>query len=118
MRRNRYLIPAILLVLIATLSPAQDTGITTDYDKIAHALIFFTMMINGLYAFSGSKHIAKWITACVILAILTEVFQSYIPGRSLEALDSVANLTGLLLAFLVYELFKTRINRVFMILKA
>jgi VanZ family protein len=95
-----FLKVAFLVVLVAitylSLKPGTnppDPGIS---DKIQHALAYAAAGLIGLSAFSRRR----WTIAALLLSwgILMEIGQSYVPMRSSEAADVLANLTGISLA--------------------
>ena len=102
-RRNRILIPSLLLVLIATLMPG-DGKIAGNYlDKVAHFLLFAFLTINILYKYENSFKLIDYLLFCVLLGFATEFAQQFIPGRGLDFYDAVADTLGIVVAFFVYK---------------
>ncbi|MBL3655019.1 VanZ family protein [Fulvivirga sediminis] len=114
---NIYLIGAFLwslLILVLTLTPGEsvpDVGLF-DYDKLGHAFIFFVLSflsINGIYR--HPRYNAK-VNKAVIIGVLfsafygftIELIQSVIPGRSMEAMDAIANIIGAILGLSLFYL--------------
>lgn len=86
-------------------TPAQQLG-TTFYvphlDKLAHAIIYGGLVVC-FWPWGGFRTPPKrWIpfaaAAAMTFGIAEEIHQSFVPGRAVELLDVVANLTGIALA--------------------
>ena len=102
---NKYIIGAILwaiLILVLTLSPGSsmpDLDIFS-YDKLGHAFIFFVfafLLISGIYEqLEVRKRKAVYIGAIIaaLYGFLIEVLQHFIPQRSMEIYDALANIIG------------------------
>ncbi len=103
--------PVALLVAYQFWLSSQSTlpspGFTfPNMDKVEHAAYFFLM---GLLAWRAGRHGEGWsrITAFLavvlgglLLGILDEFHQSFVPGRALETLDVAADTAGALVAAL------------------
>lgn len=74
-------------------------------DKIIHTALFAVMGISAQAA-------APWISLLVTgpFAIGLEVVQKKIPGRQYDIVDMLANITGIFLGLVAYEL-STRLSR-------
>lgn len=106
------LLPALLwMLLIWTLSsiPAQDVPSVKiwSFDKVAHFTIYFILgLLINRYLSYGKIGIKKTLLLYVILLLsagLDEWHQHYIPGRSVTIYDFLANATGLIVAFFLYN---------------
>jgi len=78
--------------------PAIDLG---PFDKILHVGVTFGAMVLFFYG-SGKKSIAFLAYLGIILLLYSfaiEVIQGYIPGRTFNPYDILANTTGIILAF-------------------
>jgi VanZ family protein len=80
-----------------------------QFDKVLHAGYFF---VTGLFAVRAVRFGEGWSarrTAAVLLAcalawgVLDEFHQSFVPHRSVEALDVAADVAGVALAVLLGE---------------
>jgi VanZ family protein len=70
-------------------------------DQVLHAIVYFLIC---MYFVTGQKYgmdlfrnnsLKKFLVAIIILAIITEVVQLYVPYRSFNVFDILANLTGI-----------------------
>lgn len=72
-------------------------------DKVVHATSF--MILICLFALAGKRERGEWmphaIGAAVMFAILDELHQTRVPGRSPSVLDALADLTGVGLGILL-----------------
>ena len=103
----KYLVAALawaVLILVLTLTPGKSVPDLTlfDYDKLGHAGIFLIqsyLLIMGFYKKSpGREGIHKYAiigcTLAILYGFLIEFMQNFIPGRSMEVYDAVANIIG------------------------
>jgi VanZ family protein len=103
MNRKLLLLFAIAILLYATLIPGSGATGLPYVDKIAHFILFFFMTWNVVHCFLGSRYYLLLIGICIALAPLTEIAQIYIPRRSFEYLDILADLIGVFMAILIYR---------------
>jgi VanZ family protein len=74
-------------------------------DKIIHTTLFTVM---GLSAQAAAPWISLLVTAP--FAVGLELVQKKIPGREYDIVDMLANITGIFLGLVAYEL-STRLSR-------
>jgi len=91
------------LIFVLAIIPPSEGQIGLPYmDKIIHFLAFFILSVATLYAFQVTR-----IFHCVILiicfGICIEVIQFFIPYRSFEILDIIADIIGALIGFKVLK---------------
>jgi VanZ family protein len=112
---TRYWLPVLVYVaVIATLSaqPGLKPPETIDLsDKFYHALEYFGLGLLLARAFRAGRRITNPIRSTtfvlavgVLIAVCDEIFQSFIPGRSSDLFDILADATGLVLAKIVFLL--------------
>ncbi len=102
-------------ILVLSLMPVSYSSESSFFniphlDKLAHILLYaalsFTIMIEG---YLKNKVIGKHIIIVVLLSFIygsiIELIQLFLPGRSGEFLDSIADLTGSLFAVLLFKLY-------------
>ncbi|HNP18151.1 MAG TPA: VanZ family protein [Fulvivirga sp.] len=109
---NKYLIAAILwaiLILVLTLTPGASVPNYKlfSYDHLGHLAIFSILaflMSSGIYAQKQqmSKSIQLSLLPAIIYGMVIEVIQEYIPGRSMEWLDLLANCSGSILGISLF----------------
>lgn len=91
------------MVLIATLSPGDGKIIGNHLDKIAHFLIFCLLATSILYKFKNSVRGLELLLWCVLFSLFTEVCQQFIPGRTMEFYDGVADTLGIISGYYLYK---------------
>ena len=111
--RILFLLYCTALFLLAILpingesSPISDTYIVTiRLDYLLHTLIFLPFLPLAMHSLSGTsqrKRIIKKILSLIIIgllfAIITESIQFYLPYRSFNINDLIANTLGVILGF-------------------
>ncbi len=84
------LVAATALLGYLLLTPAPPDAVTGN-DKLGHLLAFGGWATLWWWSFG---HMRLTLALCCIGAVATEWLQGYIPGRTPELADAVANLTG------------------------
>ncbi len=117
MKARHYLILMLAwMALIWILSSLPSKNLPSikiwGFDKLAHLGVYLVWgILAGLYL---SKRKASTKMACLsfftmlLIAALDEYHQHYIPGREVSGYDLLANASGLLLAFVLYFVLKSR----------
>jgi len=95
----------LLAILVATLTPGEQLPETPDvigFDKLVHFSLFF--MLTFLWYRAGVKNrkeklnkrnfTTNYLVFGIGIAILVEYLQQFIPGRSFDWWDMVANIAG------------------------
>ncbi|MDO8549196.1 MAG: VanZ family protein [Ignavibacteria bacterium] len=107
-----------IVLLAATSFPTISVPTTDVSDKIMHFIAYFglgillnlTLMFQNKYVNLKKKNWFNTIFIGSVYAALDEFHQYFIPVRSMEFLDFVADFFGLVLA-VVFVLFLLRLNR-------
>ena len=109
MRRNRWLYINIIIILVGTLMPPGEGGVKLfpHVDKVIHFILFAGLAINSCYAITDSKKLTLGLLLAVILGFITEIIQDYIPARSLDFYDALADTLGIYIGYLLYSNFTT-----------
>jgi VanZ family protein len=108
--------PAILwgiFILVATLTPGKSLPSSSlfKFDKLIHLFIFFGftwLVLRGFYLRATNKNPLRGILYLLIalftilFGILIEIIQNYIPDRSADINDVIANTSGVFLAQLLF----------------
>lgn len=100
--------PAIIwsiIILLATLTPGEQLPKTPDvigFDKLIHVGLF--LILTFLWNRVGNKEkyleivkkkiITNYLVFGIVFAILVEYLQIYVPNRSFDYWDMIANLSG------------------------
>jgi VanZ family protein len=120
----RYLWPAIVwsvIVLILTLIPGEKLPDVPIFgiDKVVHFFIFGLLMILtafGLYKISRQANsiqnpILISLLYSTLFGIMIEVIQPYVPNRSFSVYDIIANVIGVGLGYVAFNIWKRRQER-------
>lgn len=109
MRLVRYALPYLFMAILTLLSRRAGGGgvaltLFPHMDKLAHALAFAGVMGAFLVARLPRPWSCKWLAAALAqvfaFAILDELHQSRVPGRSADVWDVAADWAGALLVAL------------------
>lgn len=111
----------LVALLAGTLLPSDKIPeVTTRMsDKVIHGLIFFILATLFLIAARKERFLRIppdkiyiiIIPLILLVAIMTEGLQYFIPGRMSDLNDLIANIAGVLLGVLVYRLIFPKIGR-------
>ena len=100
-----YFGPFVIMGLIFFLShqPRVMDGLPeiTGLDKLLHCIAYFSLAISWITALlknSESAAHSKMVVFSMLYALSDEFHQTFIPTRSFEVLDLVADAAGILLA--------------------
>ena len=90
-----------ILILVLTLTPAKHVPKNElfSYDKLGHTAIFCVQTLLLMLTFTRSgvtirKSVLISVVSCAIYGLLIEGIQNFIPGRSMDWIDAVANVAG------------------------
>lgn len=104
----------MLLVVVAWLafSPHPPPDADTGWDKLNHALAFGALALSGRFGFPGSRGSALAVAAVLLLfGIGIEAVQSFIPSRSAEVNDVVADMVGIVSGLLAAAIARRLMRR-------
>ena len=74
--------------------------------SINHALAFFFLTTIGLISYLREESFKKTLIFLIGLSLLLEISHLFIPNRSFQSLDLLANLLGTLLAIAIIFIYK------------
>jgi VanZ family protein len=109
-------------VLITSLLPIAGTLDKTKLGRgffeirLDHILHFFVYFLICMYYLFGQwkklklfniNPLIKFILLLLILAVVTEIVQLWIPERTFSPIDLLANVVGIMIGFMVIKLVKT-----------
>lgn len=94
---------ALVLYLSLTSNPVAMAGMFRYEDKLYHALAYFTLMawFSQLYHQAAQRIIIALLF--VFMGLMVEYLQSLNPDRYAEFGDMVANVTGVMLGFVLTQ---------------
>ena len=106
----RLLLAAIITIIIAVLSLIKLGKLVpvniSFLDKIQHAIAYFTLTLFWLFALYKRLKISVILLICLLYGIIIEGLQSVLTiYRVAELYDILANTTGIVLAYVFFELF-------------
>ena len=110
--RRRWL-PAVawgVVILAVSSFPRMDLAprMFPGCDKVLHFIEYFVLGVGLRYWSGGGKPL--FIMGGAGFAALDEFHQRYVPGRHASPLDWVADLSGIVVGFLIYGLFMKKGN--------
>lgn len=91
---------AIGAVVVGSLSPGNSSlmvavGRLRVGDKVLHFTAYLLLAILQVIGFRRGTSIVWAVAASVSLGLLLEIIQNFVPGRSPEVADQVANMMGI-----------------------
>ncbi len=86
-------VAAVAAVLLLAWSQVPPPELDAGWDKANHFIAFAALAFAGRWAFE--RHQWAWIAALLGLAVLIEIGQLYVPGRSADLMDVVADAVGI-----------------------
>lgn len=109
MKPNLPLLLSISLLLIAIFMPGNGKIAGNYLDKVAHFLLFFFASLNLLHSLINKEKITELLLGFILVGLLTEVIQQFIPGRNMDLYDGIADTVGIVVAFFIYKNYKSRV---------
>lgn len=90
------------------------TSIQFDYllnslFKLKHILHYIITYWLGLYAFGKNEH-KKVILFCLVLGLLIEILQGFVPTRGGSLTDIAPNILGMLIGYATFTVLKSKTN--------
>lgn len=103
-RRHLLWAYTIALVLVLALPLAQPAH-NPLFSYAAHFMLFFGLhtTVEFAHLFAGGRHILKYT---IIMAVLLEAMQAFIPYRQFDIIDMSANIFGVFCADAAVSLLK------------
>lgn len=96
-----------MVVVVLSLLPQDQVSIQVPMtDKAAHFLTYFILTIIALLSSNQKHSLLMILTIQILIGVCLEVAQSFIPGRTPEFLDVLANSLGVLFGALAHFLFR------------
>ncbi|NTW51100.1 MAG: VanZ family protein [Chlorobiaceae bacterium] len=100
--RARMAFAARLLLFAATIFMIYEATITHPVevsvnhgDKLLHALAFFALAFLSDFAFPARGHVTRDLFLLMLFGVFIEVVQSFLPWRSADFLDFLADCFGI-----------------------
>ncbi len=103
---------AILIVSLIPLPP-----LPANTDKPLHAFAFAGVSALTIMAFDRKKSIVMALGVVVLVGLVSEVGQLWVPGRYASLLDLLANIIGIVLGIPLGRVAAARMNRIILSFK-
>jgi VanZ family protein len=103
-RRQWKLLLGVLTLLVCYLAlvPSPPQEVSMGWDKANHAAAFLALTVAGCLGFRGSRGNLVWVLLGVFgLGCAIEVVQLFVPGRTCEWQDLLADTAGIALGLFV-----------------
>ena len=103
-----YLFPGSLIgyFLYGNLGKQPDFITNPIGTSINHLLFFFFLSILGFIFQSNQKKFINSFSFLFLISVILELLHHFIPNRAFELNDLYANSLGVLLAYLIFKLFR------------
>jgi VanZ family protein len=100
---------AALTVVVLSLLPGSDLPDVGLWDKLEHFIAYGFLALVGGLAFPGLRAIVLLALMLTALGIVMEICQGFVPGRSAEVRDAIADAIGV--GLVLFPLFVFRVVR-------
>lgn len=102
-------------LLLTSATPKSSTWWFEGADKVAHFTLFsiWTFLLYGALSKGPEDRSSLWkiVIAAVLFGLSTEIVQVYVPRRSGDEKDFLADMVGACLGLLVAYFLKKRLDR-------
>ena len=98
---------SILAICVLSLLPEDELPDVSLSDKIGHFIAYGMIVTLGLIGYRGLAAATAVIVGAIALGGLLEIGQLFVPGRSADLLDFVANCIGVVAGVLLARLILT-----------
>ena len=103
-----YLFPGSILGWLYYKDLTKQPQLTDDFISISsnHFYAFFVLSITGILSYSKHKKFNLLIKYLLLLSIMLELFHLLIPQRSFGLGDLFGNILGIMVAIIIYKIWK------------
>ena len=103
-----YLFPGSILGWLFYKDLTKQPQLTDDFINISsnHFYVFFVLSITGIFSYLKHKKLNLLIKYLLLLSIMLELFHLLIPQRSFELGDLFGNILGIMVAIIIYKIWK------------
>jgi VanZ family protein len=103
-----YLFPGSILGWLFYKNLSAQPQLTDDFINISsnHFYTFFVLSIMGIFSYLKHKKLNLLIKYLLLLSIMLELFHLLIPQRSFELGDLFGNILGIMVAIIIYKIWK------------
>ena len=86
----------------------NDNGIYSIETTINHFISYIYLSMLGLYTYLNQQNFKEVLFFILVLSIILELLQYFIPNRSFEILDLLANIMGVAIGYFIIRFYKSR----------
>ena len=103
-----YLFPGSILGWLFYKDLTKQPQLTDDFISISsnHFYVFFVLSIIGILSYSKHKKFNLLIKYLLLLSVILELSHLLIPERSFELSDLFGNILGVMVAIIIYKIWK------------
>ena len=103
-----YLFPGSILGWLFYGNLEKQPQLTDDFINISsnHFYAFFVLSIMGIFSYLKHKKLNLLIKYLLLLSVILELSHLLIPQRSFELGDLFGNILGIMVAIIIYKIWK------------
>ena len=103
-----YLFPGSILGWLFYKDLTKQPQLTDDFISISsnHFYAFFVLSITGILSYSKHKKFNLLIKYLLLLSVILELSHLLIPQRSFQLGDLFGNILGVMVAIIIYKIWK------------
>ena len=103
-----YLFPGSILCWFFYGNLKIQPQLTDNFINISsnHFYAFFVLSITGIFSYLKHKKLNLLIIYLLLLSVILELFHLLIPQRSFELGDLFGNILGIMVAIIIYKIWK------------
>ena len=103
-----YLFPGSILGWVFYSNLKIQPQLTDDFINISsnHFYAFFVLSITGIFSYLKHKKLNLLIKYLLLLSVILELSHLLIPQRSFELSDLFGNILGVMVAIIIYKIWK------------
>jgi VanZ family protein len=97
-----------LVVLFLSTLPGTKVQFISTSDKLVHFAAFFVLSILLLFAYKFTKPFFMTSLLMAVFGIVIEVLQIYVPYRTFDVYDFLADMLGVMTALILFQILGQR----------
>ena len=103
-----YLFPGSILGWVFYSNLKIQPQLTDDFINISsnHFYSFFVLSITGIFSYLKHKKLNLLIKYLLLLSVILELFHLLLPQRTFELSDLFGNILGVMVAIIIYKIWK------------
>ena len=103
-----YLFPGSILGWVFYSNLKIQPQLTDDFINISsnHFYTFFVVSITGIFSYLKHKKLNLLIKYLLLLSVILELFHLLLPQRAFELSDLFGNILGVMVAIIIYKIWK------------